>query len=123
MDVNGSAVRCGSLLHAAYHFLVLVAVVDVRCYHLFVGIVHMGNVKWVESEGGGVVWEVREPWVFVVIEFGLPLIVNGFFDYLDSGGGGHQVFEHGYEAIGGHGADSVCRWDHDWGWCSDVNWG
>ena len=49
VEVDGPAVRGISFPHAAYDFLSPVPIVNVRCKHLLVSGVVMGNVEGVES--------------------------------------------------------------------------
>ncbi len=99
VDVDRSVVWCGSLLYAAHYFLTFVAVIDVWCYYLFVSVIRVGDVEWVELEGSRVVGEVGETWVFVVVYLGFSVIVYSFFYLFNSGGGGCKTFKHHQQTL------------------------
>jgi len=87
VDVDWGGVWGRIPLHTTYDFLAVIAVVDVRRYYLFVGVVVAGYIKGIESERGGVIGKVRESQVVVFHDLFLPMVVDGLFYHLNSGCG------------------------------------
>ena|SRR6266702_5463091 len=107
MEVDWSAIGCGSPLHASDDLLSFVAIVNVWRNYFFICVIVAGDEEGVETEGGGFVGEVGESWVLVVVNVGLPIIVNRLLYFFDSGSCCQETFYHGYKAVGGHRTDRV----------------
>jgi len=123
VDVDWGGVWWCIPLHAPYDFLAVVAVVDVRCYHLFVGVFITWDVEGVETERGGVVGKVGESWVVVLYDLFFSMVVDRFFYHLDSCCGASKTLEHGYKARVGGFSDHIGGGNDDGGWCGDVDGG
>jgi len=123
VDVDRGGVWGSVSLHAANDFLTVIPIVDVRCKHLFVVVVALWDVEGIESEGGGVVGEVRESRVVVDFDFRFAVIINRLFHHFDSGGGACETLEHGDEARVRGFSDHVGRWDKYGRWCSNMHRG
>ena len=119
---RGSVWGCVSL-HTTDDFLTVIAIVNIRCEHLFVVVVALWDVEGVKSEGRGIVGEIRESRVVVFVDFRLAVVVDGFFHHFDSGGGACETLEHGDEARVRGFADHVGGRDEYGGWCGNVHWG
>jgi len=50
MDIDRGGIWGCVPFHAAYDFLAVVAVIDIRCKHLIVGVVVTGDVEGIKAE-------------------------------------------------------------------------
>ncbi len=123
VDVDRSGVWGCVSFHATDDFLTIMAIVDVRCKHLFVVVVALWDVKGVESERSGIVGEVRKSRVVVYFDFRFAVVVDRFFHHFDSGGGACETFEHGDEARLRGFPDHISGRDEYRGWCGNVHRG
>jgi len=123
VDVDRGCVWGCVSLHATNDFLTVIAIIDVRCKHLFVVVVAFWDVKGIKLERRGVVGEVRESRVVVYFDFRFAVVIDRFFHHFDSGGGVCETFEHGGEARIRGFSDHIGRRDEYGGWCGNVHWG
>jgi len=86
-------------------------------------VVAVGDIKGIETEGGGVVGKVGESGIVVFFNLCFPMVVDRFFYHFNMGGGTGETFEHGYEAGVRCFSDGIGRQDHEWRGCGNVDWG
>ncbi len=123
VDIDRSAVWGRTLLYAAYDFLAVISVVDIRCKHPLVGLFVVGDIEGIEAEGG---WVIREVWksrVVVVFNLRRTVVVDRFLDFFNACGCPCETFEHVDKTRVGGFSDHVGRWDKYGRGCSDVYWG